>query len=157
MGLSFPVHPGAAMAMWNMFVVLPVIYLVNQIDFTNEMNVLLLRAAFVLVHCAVGAVVYLLSLKIKAKDDRTPVKTEAGETTTVRDYDLGELRQYLTGLGFSLLISGFLHYKMELIPPLAVQGVLNPVNLFQVGPFVTSFSTLVLIHFSSTTSSKFTS
>merc|ERR1712137_1159487 len=120
-------------AMWNMFVVLPVIYLVNQIDFTNELNVLILRGLFIIVHCIVGAVVYLLYSRIQAKNDRGTVKTEAGETT-VCDYDPGELRQYVTGLGISLLISGFLHYQMGLVPPLAVQGILNPMNLIQHTP-----------------------
>ena len=60
----------------SFFVIIPVIYLINQVDFTEEFNVLVLRIVFVSVHTILGGVVFALYGKIKAKNDRTPVKPE---------------------------------------------------------------------------------
>lgn len=60
----------------SMMVIMPVIYLVGQVDFTDEMNVFILRAIFVTIHVAIAALIFVLYQKIKSKNDRTPVKVD---------------------------------------------------------------------------------
>mmetsp|Transcript_247 Transcript_247/g.319 ORF Transcript_247/g.319 Transcript_247/m.319 type:complete len:190 (-) Transcript_247:1154-1723(-) len=114
----------------NFFVIIPVVYLVGQVDFTQEMNVFYLRLVFVLIHLLLAAGIGVLYKKITAANNKTPVKPEDGEETTVVAHDLAELKKYAIQVCVSLAIVGFLHFKLELFPPLAVQCAMNPMNFY---------------------------
>jgi hypothetical protein len=53
-------------------------------------------------------------------------------TLTVSEYDDEEIRNYMTGMLKTLAIIAFLHYKMNVVPPLVVQCISNSLSLFQV-------------------------
>lgn len=57
----------------NFFVIIPVIYLVGQVDFTEDRNVLILRVAFALVHLALFGCIGFLYTKITARNDTSRV------------------------------------------------------------------------------------
>ena len=58
----------------NFFIIIPVVYLVGQIDFTEDRNVLILRCTFVAVHLILAALIGILYKKISSKNDTTVVK-----------------------------------------------------------------------------------
>lgn len=134
---------GLPPGMGNMLVMMPVLYLSNQIDYTEGDNLLYLRVAFcisqvlTLVGCAI------LYFKIKAKPNLVQVVVKAPvppfgapetppkpDKMTTTQYDIRELRKIATQVAMSFCITGFLHYKWALTPPLFIQCVMTPKNLF---------------------------
>jgi len=50
---------------------------------------------------------------------------------SVKEYDLSQLQKYVQEMMFQMALIGFIHYKWELVPPLVIQIVLNPVKFYQ--------------------------
>lgn len=138
-GLLDGLPPG----MGNMLIMMPVLYLGNVFDYTQGDNMLYLRVAFctaqlfTLIGCAV------LYFKITAKPNQekitvkppppppfgAPPTPPAPEIMTITEYDLRELKKIATQVAMSFCITGFLHYKWELTPPLFIQCIMTPKSL----------------------------
>lgn len=57
----------------NFMVILPMIFLVNKIDFTEDFNALAIRVVFCVIHLSIVGVLALVYQRIKAANDQTPV------------------------------------------------------------------------------------
>eukprot|EP01087_Luapelamoeba_hula_P006001 TRINITY_DN1613_c0_g1_i1.p1 TRINITY_DN1613_c0_g1~~TRINITY_DN1613_c0_g1_i1.p1 ORF type:complete len:235 (+),score=68.23 TRINITY_DN1613_c0_g1_i1:46-750(+) len=127
------------------FIVLPAILLANQLDFTNDTTVLGLRVAFGVaqgIQLLIAAYLYYV-ITSKNQQGRVRVPPAAvpswagGDETpapptevTVCEYDLSELKKFATQVIMGLAIVSFIHYKWAVMPPLVVQAVLAPFNIW---------------------------
>lgn len=124
-----------------MLVVLPVLFLVQKVDFTNPDNVFIAQLSFSTVQALILLISAYIYLQITKRNDRTqitvpPTPTPFGgptgeaQRTTIRDYDISQLRKYVQQVVIGVAIAIFLFVKWQVVPPMAMQCVLNPVNLF---------------------------
>lgn len=60
----------------------------------------------------------------------TNAASGTSEQQTVVDYDLEQIKSQLKSALIGSAITCFIHYKWEFVPPLILQAVLNPINLF---------------------------
>jgi len=125
----------------SMLYVLPVVFLVQKIDFTEPSNVLIAQIVFGGVQGLVLIICAYIYLQIKNRNDQarvtvppatTPFGGATGEAqhTTVHDYDISQLRKFVQQVVIGMCIAVFLLVKWNIVPPLAIQCVLNPMNLF---------------------------
>jgi len=124
-----------------MLYVLPVVFLVQKIDFTEPNNVLIAQTVFGVVQGLVLIICTYIYLQINNRNDQarvtvlpaaTPFGGATGEAqrTIVRDYDISQLRKFVQQVVIGMCIAVFLFVKWNIVPPLAIQCVLNPMNLF---------------------------
>jgi hypothetical protein len=129
------------MAGADMFLILPVMYIMNQIDWTQPQNILYARVlygvaqAFILVMCA------FMYSAINTRKDQKKIKvpqpaqlgTPAGPDVeqTVQEYDLAQLRKYATQVLFGAAMVVFIHYKWGMIQPLFIQTIMTPMQLYR--------------------------
>ena len=128
------------MALKDMMFILPVVLLVSKVDFTEPLNALIARATFLIVHASIAAILAKIYFAIQKKNDQTKitVKDQATGTEsvqTIAEYDISQIRQQAQRLGVTLLIICGLHFYFGLFPPLAVQCVLNPLNMYKFNLF----------------------
>jgi len=120
---------------------LPVVFLVQKIDFTEPINVLIAKTVFGAVQGLVLLICAYIYLQIKNRNDQArvivpPAATPFGGAptgearTTVRDYDISQLRKFAQQVVIGMGVAIFLFVKWNIVPPLAIQCVLNPMNLF---------------------------
>jgi len=126
----------------SMLYVLPVVFLVQKIDFTEPTNVLIAQTVFGVVQGLVLLICAYIYLKIKTRNDQARVTVPPAATpfggattgeaqhTTVRDYDISQLRKFAQQVVIGICIAIFLFVKWNIVPPMAIQCVLNPMNLF---------------------------
>lgn len=124
-----------------MLMILPVMYLMNQIDWTQPQNVLYARVLYGLAQaCILGFCAYIFMLINKRKDQTmitvpqpAQLGTPAGPDVeqTVQDYDLLQLRKYASQVLFGAAMVVFFHYKWGMIQPLFVQTVMTPMQLYR--------------------------
>ncbi|KAG5650347.1 hypothetical protein H0H81_012554 [Sphagnurus paluster] len=99
------------------------------------------RIGYVTAQVIVLATYYLVSLKIKSKNDQTvlkyveapgPMSTEPGTlvTTTVRDYDLSETSKLLRAAYMGIAMMAFMHLYMKYTQPLFIQALMGLKNLY---------------------------
>jgi len=117
---------------------LPCLYFMNKIDFTDEQNLFRLRMVFGVVHGLLFAIIGFIYWRIHSNNDQreiqVPAVTASGAAdpskpptvTTVKRYDLEQLRKLLTQLAMGTGISGLIHWKFGVTPPLFIQSVMNP-------------------------------
>jgi len=107
----------------------------RKIPFENPDVLLYVRVGYVASQVISLGTFYYLSYKIKSKNDQTVLKYVEPEspmnpssgglvTTTVRDYDLGEISKAIRGVFTSLAMMVFLHIYMQYTQPLFVQAVM---------------------------------
>jgi len=130
-------------AMSEMLVMLPMLWLMNRLDFTDEVNIFYARIGFgsavAICFCAWGYIytrIVSANNKEKVKIPKTAAfgqQAEAGEfeQMTVSAYDMSQMKQALNQLAIGLLIISVLHYKWALIQPLVLQCVMLPLQLFK--------------------------
>lgn len=125
--------------MGNMIVMLPALYLSNNIDFKdNEQNLMLLRISFAVSLLLTILAAFYVQLKIKGTPNNEEVTVEPvspgfgqppqgeAETMTAQEYDLRECKKIINQCCMSFGVPCFLHYKWEMVPPLVIQTVLAP-------------------------------
>jgi hypothetical protein len=60
-----------------------------------------------------------------------PMSSEETKTQmTAKQYDLKQVSEDMRKLMFSAAITGFIHFQMQIIFPLAIQAVLGPINMY---------------------------
>lgn len=132
-----------------MFVVLPIIFLLKNIDTTDPEILFYFRVLFIASHSAIlctFAAVYFLANK---KKDETPVTVKPAPAPTgwgappepaepepdrilpTHEYDVEELRKLAGSMVMSVAITCFIHYKWEIVPPLVIQSVMNSLKVAQ--------------------------
>jgi len=123
----------------EMFIMLPMLFLIQKIDFTIPQNVLIVQIAFVTIQTALllgSAFIYNKINSINNKTKLNIVVSKAGEEVktevqTVRDHDMAALKKYGTQLIMGTTITAFLYFKWAIVPPLLMQSVLNPMNFYK--------------------------
>eukprot|EP00993_Chasmostoma_nieuportense_P004121 NODE_4802_length_738_cov_82.101473_g4640_i0.p1 GENE.NODE_4802_length_738_cov_82.101473_g4640_i0~~NODE_4802_length_738_cov_82.101473_g4640_i0.p1 ORF type:complete len:188 (+),score=54.83 NODE_4802_length_738_cov_82.101473_g4640_i0:52-615(+) len=122
---------------------LPLILLIREIDFNNPTNLIVLRIVFFVVQSALLLVMANLYTRVRKAVDHTPLEVppqpkfgapvdedQGPEFTTVTNYDISQLRQLLLKLGMGMGITSVLHFYWHFNPPMLMQCVVNPMQLF---------------------------
>jgi len=126
----------------NILAFLPLIFFVNKIDWSDTQNLFTIRLLFGIVQGVIVVLSALIYFKIKNVNDKRIVEIPAlkanglpdpskpKEKITVEDYDIGQLKKYLQGIGTSTLISIFIHFQLGIVPPLFIQTFTNPFHFW---------------------------
>eukprot|EP01114_Cavostelium_apophysatum_P002498 TRINITY_DN1222_c0_g1_i1.p1 TRINITY_DN1222_c0_g1~~TRINITY_DN1222_c0_g1_i1.p1 ORF type:complete len:199 (+),score=32.85 TRINITY_DN1222_c0_g1_i1:62-658(+) len=133
--------------MGEMIFMLPMIFLMNKIDFTDESNVFFVRIAYVVSQCLCFLAWGYIYKRISETGDKTRtikvLKTPASpwgapstnpedfEEQTVVAYDFAQAKKALNQLAMGFCIVAFLHYKWNLVQPLFLQSVMIPVGIYK--------------------------
>jgi len=124
-----------------MLFVLPVLFLVQKIDFTDPDNILKAQVIFGTVQSIVLLVLGYIFLQIRNSNNQTQISvpqpsspfgapTSGPQQMTIRDYDISQLRKFGQQILIGIVVAVVLFFKWDIVPPLAIQCVLNPMNLF---------------------------
>jgi len=132
----------------KMFVILPAMLLMGQLDLTNPFNVFLLRVAFFSVQAIFLLLAGYMFYLIKFRNDQKKILVPAAAapswmssepapppTETICDYDVGELRKFVTQILLGLAICSFIHFKFEIAQPLFIQTIMAPFTLYECALF----------------------
>jgi len=126
----------------SMLFVLPVLFLVQKVDFTDPANVFKAQLLFGVVQSLVLLLCAHIFLQIKKSNNQTRITVPptpspfsaapsgAPQQMTIREYDTLQLRKFAQQIVIGICIAVFLFAKWDIVPPLAIQCVLNPVNLY---------------------------
>jgi len=126
--------------------ILPLVFLVRQIDFEEASNLFYLRTAFATVVSLSLAVLYTIYSRIQSQADNvrfritvpppaTPswlpaAEPQAPKFMTVREYDYSELKKALQHVLLPVAIICFIHWKWAVCPPLFIQCFMMPFTLY---------------------------
>jgi len=119
---------------------LPMLFFVNKIDWGDAQNLLTLRILFGVVQGVIVLLSAIIYFKIKSVNDKRIIELPALKTNglpdkpkekiTVAEYDIGQLKKYLQGIGTSTLISLVIHFQLGIAPPLFIQSFTNPFHFW---------------------------
>eukprot|EP01012_Entosiphon_sulcatum_P009126 TRINITY_DN15059_c0_g1_i1.p1 TRINITY_DN15059_c0_g1~~TRINITY_DN15059_c0_g1_i1.p1 ORF type:complete len:191 (+),score=33.86 TRINITY_DN15059_c0_g1_i1:47-619(+) len=128
------------MAGKNVFVLLPALLIMRQIDFNNTDNVVILRYVFGVVQALIIVAALYVLKQIRGTADQTRIQVPVQQTfektepeiefTTVEDYDTTQWRQLLMKIVMGMGISYFIHVKFGVNPPLFMQCIFHPLQLY---------------------------
>eukprot|EP01064_Diplonema_japonicum_P015003 TRINITY_DN22773_c0_g1_i1.p1 TRINITY_DN22773_c0_g1~~TRINITY_DN22773_c0_g1_i1.p1 ORF type:complete len:215 (+),score=71.67 TRINITY_DN22773_c0_g1_i1:54-647(+) len=141
------------MSMSNIGKFLGVYAMVQVVDFTDESNVMLVRNTYFIVQSLCWVVMLGMFFKIKMAANKTVVQAVKSPglgqdpsteptpySTTVEEYHLGELWALMGKLALSTVIVNLLFMKWRLIPPLCMQCLLNPQQVYDCNLFAIHIS-----------------
>jgi len=125
----------------DLAVMLPLIYAMNQIDFTQEQNILYVRAAFAtvtfltilawgFVYQRVSSTVNLTKINVPVGQTGFTPSTET-EEITITAYDKDQVFKALKQLGIGLVVISLIHFQWSIVQPLFMQCVLTPLQLYK--------------------------
>jgi len=117
----------------------------RKISFDDPEVLLYARIGYVSAQLVVLAAYFVCSSKIKQKNDLTvlkyveaknPMSSDSGNlvTTTVKDYDLGEVSKGVRGVYTGLAMMTFLHLYLKYTQPLFIQAIMALKNLYDSKP-----------------------
>eukprot|EP01116_Phalansterium_solitarium_P013386 TRINITY_DN30745_c0_g1_i1.p2 TRINITY_DN30745_c0_g1~~TRINITY_DN30745_c0_g1_i1.p2 ORF type:complete len:203 (-),score=64.17 TRINITY_DN30745_c0_g1_i1:654-1262(-) len=125
----------------DMLLILPVMYIMNQIDWTQPQNVLYSRILYGLAQTCILGFCFFIYQAINARKDQKKITvkqaaqwgTPAGpdQEQTVQEYDLAQLKKYATQVLFGACMVSFIHFKWGMIQPLFIQTVMTPMQLYR--------------------------
>lgn len=133
----------------QLIITLPLLWLVGNVDFANPLNILLARVFFCVAQAGVVAVCFYCLYKITAKADRTTLEVTAKPDSpmagmmggddippaptvmTVEEYDLMKVKENIKKTLMSLGLTFFIHLQFGFMPPLIIQAVMGPFQLYQ--------------------------
>ncbi|KAG8745106.1 hypothetical protein FRC10_008717 [Ceratobasidium sp. 414] len=132
-------------AVTNLMISLGAMQVARKIPFDDPQVLQYVRFGYVASQVICLATFYVVSYKIKAKNDQTvlkyveaknPMSQDTGGlvTTTVRDYDLAETSKLVRGVYMGVLMMAFLHGYMKYTQPLFIQGLMGLKNLIEAKP-----------------------
>ncbi|QRV74764.1 inorganic phosphate transporter PHO88 [Ceratobasidium sp. AG-Ba] len=132
-------------AVTNLMVSLGAMQVARKIPFEDPQVLQWVRIGYIAAQVICLATFYVVSAKIKAKNDQTvlkyvepknPMSPDSGGlvTTTVRDYDLAETSKLVRGVYMGVLMMAFLHGYMKYTQPLFIQGLMALKNLIEAKP-----------------------
>ena len=122
--------------MGGMLMMLPAMYIMNKIDFTDADNLLYLRVGFCVAQAATFAICVYMFFRIRAAANQTKVTVPpkqfdtTGQPTvmTIEAYDTSELKKIFSQLLMGFVLTGFFHLKWEITAPLFLQIFITPKN-----------------------------
>eukprot|EP01133_Synstelium_polycarpum_P008410 gene8410-9891_t len=129
------------MAGFDMIFMLGAVFMVNKVDFKEPNNVTYALIAFGIIQglciltygyiykCIMARPVNNTSIEIKTP--ATMMAPEKVEKMTVSEYDVSQIKKILGQSVMSIGIPLFLFYKWGLVPPLAMNCVFGPQNLYK--------------------------
>eukprot|EP01119_Soliformovum_irregulare_P006181 TRINITY_DN17981_c0_g1_i1.p1 TRINITY_DN17981_c0_g1~~TRINITY_DN17981_c0_g1_i1.p1 ORF type:complete len:192 (+),score=43.29 TRINITY_DN17981_c0_g1_i1:62-637(+) len=131
-----------ARGMGDMLVLLPMLYLMNQVDFTKEQNVFYVQIGAIIAHVTVALAYGYIYLQITSKPNNTTIEvpkaptgfgqpSEGKDTMTVTEYDMSQWKKAMQQLGIGVLIMSVLYYKLAIIQPLFMQIIMQPMGLYR--------------------------
>ncbi|KAI9002658.1 inorganic phosphate transporter [Gaertneriomyces semiglobifer] len=125
----------------NLVVFFGILQISNYFDLDNAANVNYLRAGYATMQLVALTAFYLAYTHIQAKNDQTTLTyqekknpmDQAPETvrTTVRDYDMGKLKEAVRGQFIAMAIMAFIHFKWFYLRPLLLQSILGLRTIYQ--------------------------
>eukprot|EP01112_Ceratiomyxa_fruticulosa_P000761 TRINITY_DN1068_c0_g2_i1.p1 TRINITY_DN1068_c0_g2~~TRINITY_DN1068_c0_g2_i1.p1 ORF type:complete len:201 (-),score=52.43 TRINITY_DN1068_c0_g2_i1:20-622(-) len=123
----------------EMFIMLPMIFIIQKIDFTVPRNVLIVQSAFAIIQTLLLLASTYIYTRINARNDTSTINVVVSkpgeetrtETQTVRDHDMAALKKFVTQLIMGTAITAFLYFKWAIVPPLLMQSVINPMNFYK--------------------------
>jgi len=126
----------------DMMLVLPLMYVMNQIDFTNETNLLAVRVGYGIAQVLAALAWLYIYTQVTSKNDTRKIRVPASpqgfgaqssETTeqTICEYDLSQVKKGFSQIGMGILIISFIHYKWQIVQPLFLQCVMTPMQLYK--------------------------
>ena len=118
------------------------IFIIRTIDFTNENNVWMLRCMFASVQSLVWLMLIFLAIRVSLKNN--PIQVTVFETSifaaavdeqkktvmSVKQYHMSQLQAMMYKIGLATVIVCGIHYKWELMPPLVMQCIMNPSQIY---------------------------
>lgn len=122
----------------KMPVLLCLMFFSSKLDLTTPEALLNVRVFFGVVQTICLCVGLAIYRKIRLAADDTEIKytdTKVGQDPvqieqTIEQYDLEQIKKFLQQIVMGSAIVGFIHYKWGSTQPLLFQGVINPMNLF---------------------------
>ncbi|KAH8118153.1 inorganic phosphate transporter [Phellopilus nigrolimitatus] len=133
-------------AVQNLVISLVGMQVARKIPFDDPQVLNYVRVGYVTVQLLVLSTYYYISMKVKQRNDQTVLKyvepagpmsqgdSGALVTTTVKDYDLGEVSKLVRGVYMGLAMMVFLHLYMNYTQPLFIQALMGLKNLFDAKP-----------------------
>jgi len=136
--------------MGNLLSVVPLLVsllMMQKIDMTDPDNIFRLRVSYGTITLIVLAVCGWIYLRIRsAHDQRTvevpavgqfgmPDPSRSSDKISVEQHDTQALRKYFNSVVMGAMISSFIHYKWGIVPPLFLQSVMQPFQLWQLPLF----------------------
>jgi len=133
----------------ELLVMMPMFYLMNQIDWTVENNVLMARIGYgvvqVLSLVVYGYIYSIITAKKETKKIKVPkAPTGFGATSTeteemtICEYDFSQVKKALTQVLIGIAIVSFLHVKWNMVQPLFLQCFMTPMQIYK-NPLVKLF------------------
>ncbi|KAJ9071740.1 phosphate transporter (Pho88) [Entomophthora muscae] len=121
--------------------VLGLIQVAKRLDLENPAKLPYLRAGYATSQAIVLGLLFFIYSRIQAANDQTELKYEEKKpmsqdppteiVTTVRDYDIGELKKQIQSTGIGFLILCVLHLKFGYVQPLFLQSILPVKSLLE--------------------------
>lgn len=129
-------------AITNLAIVLGMMQVSKKIPFEDPTVLLAVRVLYVVSNLIIFGLYYFISTKIKARKDLTtlkylePSQPGSGEpeklvTTTVMEYDLGEVQKAYKAQLMGVGMMAFMHLYMGYVNPLLLQSLLPVKSLFE--------------------------
>ncbi|KAI9023005.1 inorganic phosphate transporter Pho88 [Phycomyces nitens] len=130
--------------MFNIAFMLGSMQLAKKVDWEDPQTLFLARVGYYGAQVLVIAMSYLLITLIKKKNDTTPLRYVnqpkpslgspsggAAETveTTVAEYDIGQVKQFIQSTATSILMISVMHWQFKFTQPLLLQSILPIKNL----------------------------
>jgi len=125
----------------EMFILLPLMYVMNKIDFQNPDNLLYVRVSFGITQTICFLLWGLIIRNIHQRNNQQKIKVPKSaspfaqnselEEMTINSYDLSEAKKAVNQLAIGLVVIGLLHIKWEFIQPLFIQTVMIPMQLYK--------------------------
>jgi hypothetical protein len=134
-----------AAGMGKMLIMLPVMFLMREINFEEPTNLFYVRIAFGSVALLTVMTLYYIYSRIQSQADNrrkitvappaTPswgaaAEPQPAQEMTVREYDYSEFKKALQQTLISIAIVSFLHWKWAICPPLFIQCFMTPSTLY---------------------------
>lgn len=122
----------------KMMLVLPLMFLMNKVDFEDPTVLLGVRAAYVALQTLSLLANLYLWLQTKRTVDPKKITVETKLATgekktqemTITEYDLKFLTDAVRKIVLSAVITGFIHYKWKIVQPLVLQAAMAPLELW---------------------------
>lgn len=138
----------------RLFVMLPMLFLMGKVDFTNENILFAARASFFTCQVIQLLIALWIKTRIEAKKDMRKIYVPAAPAspfsdpqeaanaplteTTYYDHEMTKVSEFIKQSGIGACMSSFIHFKFGVNQVLAIQSVMIPMNLFE-NPLVKAF------------------
>ncbi|KAI0761574.1 inorganic phosphate transporter [Trametes elegans] len=131
-------------AVSNLVISLAAMQVAKRVPFDDPQVLVYVRIAYVATQAIVLGVYYYVGSQIRKKNDQTvlkyvepnPMNKDESKlvTTTVRDYDLGEVSKLMRAVYMGLAMMAFMHLYLGYTQPLFIQALMGFKTLYDAKP-----------------------